>query len=157
MSELSKKMSETIKWDELTDKDKVKLILEYVIPHGMGDHIVFRDLHIVVERHEKPTRWPIAAWDDFPPGAWWIRDFGDDNDTHFDPLHDMNDAWKIVEHFKKPEIPGHAQAGFYRWLRAFSTPDPWDTTKDYVDWIYGVNADNICKAALKAVGVEIEG
>ncbi len=136
-----------MKWDELSDKDKLKLILEHVIPHGMDDSIVFKDLHIMIESHEKPIQWPVAAWDDFPPGTWWIRDFGDDNDTAFDPLHDMNDAWKIAERFDEIIISKHLPGKYHCEL--------WRSTRSQKS-VAKTPQEAICKTALQALGVEIE-
>lgn len=89
-------MSETMKWSEMSDKDKVKLILQYVIPHDMGDDLIFKNGDIDTPKGKRAINWPIAAWDELL-ARWQVADIGSNGATIFDPLHDMNDAWSLLD------------------------------------------------------------
>ena len=161
-----------MKWDELTDKDKVKLILQHVIPHDMGDDLVLKDNDIITPRGRgaRAVNWPIAAWDEAIE-CWRTRDAGSNFLTPFDPVHNMNDAWEIVE--KMVSRMGY-QDMYFEWQGPLFKPEhqeivregyPLGTTCWFVTTIYKgrriticahTPQEAICKAALKAVGVEIE-
>ncbi len=125
-------------YNELSDKDKVRLILQHVIPHEIADDIVFKGRHIVIERRwtkdnpVKPINWPVAAWDDAVE-IWWTRDIASNWDTAFDPLHNLNDTWLIMDHIK----PGRNNDSDTFLIRA-----------NFVLWL--------CIAILKTLSVSIE-
>ena len=148
-----------MKWDDLPDRDKVKLILQHVIPHSMNDNIVFRNNHIdFVKRGREatPFEYPIAAWDDFPPGIWWTYNIGDNGDATFDPLHSLSDAWQIVEldMFSSVEVTKHWQGELEIKEHKYSCHLVMSGIRTHS--FGSTPQEAICKAALAAYGVEIE-
>lgn len=83
-----------MKWEEMSDKDKIELVLERVYDY----YFVENEHYVSQHRKDLPEdfHWPIAWWD-ATPKQWITRDIGSNWNTAFDPLHNMNDAWKIVE------------------------------------------------------------
>lgn len=92
-------MDKTISWKAIDDKEKVRLVLEHVMGYfvleetAKGYHTP--DLSKYAQSPEG-FHWPIAFWNT-DGEVWAYRDIADNNVSFFDPLRDMNDAWKIVE------------------------------------------------------------
>jgi hypothetical protein len=143
-----------MKWAELTDKDKARLILQHVIPHDMGENVRFVFNQIEVSRG-KPVNWPVAAWDE-GAGCWWTRDIGSNWDTAFDPLHNWNDAWQVVRMMNNPT------PDYQHYARFIDALEEIVGSTLFFDLFYcdkdgdHLTPERICIAALKAVGVEIE-
>ncbi len=142
-----------MKWDELADKDKIKLILEHV--YG---YYVVEDEHFVSRNRGKlpaDFHWPIAWWDETLEN-WGTRDISSNWNTAFDSLHDMNDAWQIVEKlYEQFNVRVFAESGM------LSKYNVMVFDKDYgICQAHGYSdismPDAICKAALKAVKVKIQ-
>lgn len=73
-----------MKWSEMSDKDKI----ERVIVDVLG-------LPIFDWRHA-PATGPHAYWN-VHHSEWHVANKEDEVAKEFDPLHDMNNAWQIVE------------------------------------------------------------
>ena len=86
-----------MQWDEMSDKERVRLMLERV----MG-YFVLEATTTGWRTPEFPRgtsapagfHWPIAFWNT-DGECWMVKDIADDA-TFFNPLHDMNDAWQIL-------------------------------------------------------------
>lgn len=87
-----------MKWDEMDEKDKTRLVLEQVMKH-----FILNETATGWRTPEFPKglkapngfHWPIAFWNT-DGECWMIRGIATDP-TIFNPLHDMNDAWQITE------------------------------------------------------------
>lgn len=149
-------------WDEMSDKDKTKMILDHVY----GYYFVESEQYVDQHREKLPAdfHWPIAWYDELHE-AWGTRDISSNWNTFFDPLHNMNDAWQIVENMVSRM--GYLNLGF-EWRGPLFKPEhhyltnegyPLGTTCWYVFLecngmrytICAKTAQNaICMAALKA-------
>lgn len=151
---MSLRRTTPMKWSELSDKDKIELILNHVIPHDMGEHIVFVMGEFHIPRGgdvHRQWNYPIAAWDNIVK-CWWTRDALESNiRKKFDPLHDMNDAWQIVEHItKQPEA-----FEVSRQLRASRFALWWEKANLWA-MSPSAAADSICLKSLEICEVRIE-
>jgi hypothetical protein len=163
-------MSECMKWSELSDKDKVKLILEHIMPYDVGDDIIINEHHEVTYRDRgigaRAINWPAAAYDETTE-CWKIRDHSTKPSTFFDPLHDMGDAWVVYFHAVskyyhlsdswKPE----ERQPFRRFAEVLLGDDNYIYDEELYpgQQLFEIVAQwdeiKICKAALAAYGVEI--
>lgn len=93
-----------MKWTELDNKERVRFILEYV----MG-YFILQETAKGWNTPEHPRghdavtigfHWPIAFWNT-DGECWMTRDIATDP-IIFNPLRDMNDAWKIIDHLNLP-------------------------------------------------------
>jgi hypothetical protein len=147
---------EEVKWDELSDKDKVKLILERVY----GYRIVESEQYVDKNRGKLPAdfHWPIAWWDELHE-AWGTRDRGDNWNTFFDPLNDMNVAWQIMDHFRpgRVDLSHIEQESHESFMRRAKFVDQLDCRMSIRWWACTQKelCEAICKAALKASGIDI--
>lgn len=85
-----------MKWSEMDDKERVRFILRHV----MGCFVLettatgWRTPDLG-EKKPDGFHWPIAFWNTDCDG-WMTRDVATDP-TPFNPLHDMNDAWLLLQ------------------------------------------------------------
>lgn len=89
-------MSDTIKWDETIEKDKVQLIIEHVFRYGI----------VSDSDSQGSNEQPIAFWD--RDDMRWHLDDGEDT-ISFDPLHHMEDTWQVVEQLYKKGYDVHIE------------------------------------------------
>ena len=150
-----------MKWSEMSDKEKVRLLLTHVVPHEIADDIVIEQSTVVVKRrwtpeyHVKPVAWPVAAWDEALE-CWQVRDCGDNSSTIFDPLHDLDTAWKLTEQerftsvsLERACMPSTDEKHTY--LCGLSVERKWGYH------VFGSTPQEaICLAALMACGVDVE-
>jgi hypothetical protein len=164
-------MSGRVKWSELTDKDKVKLIIEGIMSHDVGDHIIIDDHHEVACRDRgigaRFVNWPAAAWDETAE-CWKIRDHSNKPSTFFDPLHDMGDAWLVYFHavskyyHLSDSLKLEESQPFRRFAEVmlgsdiYIYDDKLFPDKSLFKIVAQWDETKICKAALAAYGVEIE-
>jgi hypothetical protein len=155
-------MSEPIKWKQLSDKDKGKLVLEHVLgyfilpdgSHKDGD-LIKRGLGAPAGYHD-----PVAFWDEWL-GCYQIRDVATDP-SPFDPLHSLDDAWVIVKEMNKP-IDGPLTR-YDRYGAFIDALEKIVGSTMFFDLFYcDPNSDDqhltperICLAALIACGIEVE-
>lgn len=150
-----------MKWSEMPDKEKVRLLLTHVVPHEIADDIVIEQNTVVVKRRwtplhpVEPVRWPVAAWDEGLE-CWQVREMGSNNSVVFDPLHDLNTAWKLTElmHIANAKLERHwfgCCDQENRYLCTLMIPD-----KQLAAAFAATPQEAICLAALAANGVEIE-
>ena len=143
-----------MKWSELSDRDKVKLILEHVFGHYFVDDDSFTVRH----RGDMPKdfHWPIAWWDSLVE-RWQTRDIASNWNTQFDPLHDMNDAMSallqvgrrfVLVHDPNPVVGG---IKFSCRIEPPSDEDELSAVGNADDALEAMNL-----ATLRACGVEIE-
>ena len=167
-----------MKWSELSDKDKVKLILEHILPYcDVGDDLVVEDNDIrVVECNETRTptgegerfaNYSLAAWDETIQ-LWRIRWSVNKPSETFDPLHSMSDAWVVYFHAvsKYYHLSDSWKPEESQPFRRFAKVLLGDNNYIYEDelfpgkLLFEIVAQwdeiKICKAALAAYGVEIE-
>jgi hypothetical protein len=155
-----------MKWNELSDKDKVKLILQHIMPYfDVSDDIVVEDNKIRAPG-TRFVNWPIAAWDEAIQ-LWRIQDLGSKSSEIFDPLHNMGDAWVVYFHAvsKYSYLSDSWDPKESRPFRRFAKVLLGDEDYIYEDELYPGkrlfeivaqwDAIKICKAALAAYGVEI--
>ena len=133
-------------WTELSDKERVRLVLQHV----MGCFV----LEATATGWHTPEfprgtsapagfHWPIAFWNT-DSEFWMTKDIATDP-TFFNPLHDMNDAWQVIEHtLRYAPLPNNIE--FIQWLDRLHL---WGLSKVYV-------LKHINILALRAFGVEIE-
>ena len=135
-----------MKWDELNDKEQVRLVLQHVMgcfvleATSTGWHTPNfpKGLNAPVGFH-----WPIAFWNT-DGECWMTRDIATDP-IFFNPLHDMNDAWEVIEHtLQHAPLPNNLD--FIHWLDRLHL---WGLSKAYV-------LEHINVLALRAFGVEID-
>ena len=148
-----------MQWDELTEKDRECLLLQHVMgcfileetAKGWNTPEFGRGTSVPAGFH-----WPIAFWNT-DCECWAMRDIASDP-SFFDPLHDLNDAWLLVEKMKESDT----EPGWEGHHTKFSTfcshleEMLWDTPTGplfYVLW--NLTPEAICKAALKTSGIEI--
>ena len=141
-------------WNELSEKEKVRLLCEQV----MGCFVIEEEVEgyhmpkMLRESHAPPGfHWPIAYWNTdaelwtINDGSWFL----------FNPLHDLNDAWKIVEKMKAPDTSPPGWEGHHTLFATFCGKLEemlWDTPTGplfYVLW--NLTPEAICQAALQAV------
>ncbi len=137
-----------MKWNELTDKDKVELILKHIY----GYYLVESENYVEQTRENrgkfpKDFHWPIAWWDETHE-AWGTRDISSNWNTFFDPLQSISDAWEIAERFDEITISKHVAGKYHCGL--------WRSAKRFGS-VGATPQEAICKAALKVYGVNIEG
>src|SRR5579859_7168750 len=145
-----------MKWAGIDDKERVRLILQHVIPHAMSDSFRVENGDIIVPRGQGPIDWPVAAWDDVA-NCWQTRDIGSNWLTSFDPLHDPNDGWLILDHLK----PGRAGLDPQEDQNTFLTRATFvSLLENRMDrwwaWPKERFCTELCMAALRACGVQIE-
>lgn len=150
-------MTEAIKWQELADKDKVKLILQHIFGCFIYEDEQRHEEIRGIDAHNAGFHYPHAYWDQGVE-RWCVEGVSSEPEM-FEPLHNMNDAWKVVEKMKEG-----------RWSLFCYTLDDvltrhqrdWDdsTWRRYVTWfecfMKRLNAESVCIAALLACGVKID-
>ncbi len=97
--------------------------------------------------------WPIAFWNT-DGECWMTRDIATDPIV-FDPLHNMNDAWRIVEYIHKTRLFSNRRV-FLREIQRLVTRDSTLESGMLLDWpdaFFFVIPEIICLAALKATEV----
>lgn len=141
-----------MKWSEMSHRDRVQLLLQHVIPHDMGDDLVFvfENGDIITPKGKRPINYPIAAWDDALE-CWWTRDIGSNGATIFDPLCNMHAAWQVVEEMTKISESSTVD----RQLRAIKFAIWWEKANLWA-MSSSAAADLICYQSLRICGVEIE-
>lgn len=88
---------EIINWSEMPDKDKVRLLLDKVMGYFVLEETVNGEPDLS-KYAQSPSgfHWPIAYWGGDMLNCWQIRDIAT-HPTWFNPLHDLNDAWKLMQ------------------------------------------------------------
>lgn len=170
--------TEPVKWSELSDKDKVKLILEHILPYcNVGDDLVVEGDEIrVIEGNEIRTppgegerfaNYAIAAWDESIQ-LWRIRWSANKPTEIFDPLHSMTDAWVVYFHAvsKYSHLSDSWKPEESQPFRRFAEILLGDNNYIYDDELYPGrrlfeivaqwDEIKICKAALAACGIKTE-
>jgi hypothetical protein len=143
-----------MKWSEMSEKDKVKHIIVDVMKWECLDS--FADWLAEIKRTGEYTgesvqaREAIAFYDGKGDvgsrDQWYVSLREGCEPIPFDPLHDMNDAWRVMERFPYVLV---ARLGKHVTVEI--------RNPDAVTHIDAENAQEaILKAALIAVGVEIE-
>lgn len=148
-------MSTTINWQTLDDKEQTRLILEHVMRCTFADSIyVYRG---------SVVSYPICAYyEDYEDDeAWYIR--YEENTNKFDPLHDLNAAWLIIEKLGIPTTLNYTPG--------FEPQEPGGQSAHHeckiiqLDFISGNDkiaraiantpAEAICVAALRWIGIQV--
>lgn len=96
-------MGNKIKWAELSEKEKTRLLLKHVMEcYIFNTEQAFRDF-IEQAKKDKLTPdlcWPAAYWNEAIE-RWLVRDQSHDPQP-FNPLHDLNAVWQLVERVTHP-------------------------------------------------------
>ena len=147
-----------MQWDEMNDKEKVRLLLEPV----MGCFVLettatgWRTAEFPKGRNAPPGfHWPIAFWNT-DAEVWVIKETGDES-LLFDPLHDLNDAWLVVREMNSP-IDG----SYDRYAAFIMALEKIIGSNLFFDLFYcdpasdecHLTPERTCQAALQAVGAE---
>ncbi len=104
--------------------------------------------------------WPIAFWNT-DAECWVMRDIADNTNTlFFDPLHDFNDAWCVLQKLKEREetLPEREKFTISRTFMAalgVHAYDSWGLPAITFWSLVSLTPERICLAALKAVGVVV--
>lgn len=151
-------MSKVIKWRNLADKDKVNLILQHIFGCFIYEDEQRHEEIRGIDAHNAGFHYPHAYWDQGVE-RWCVKDVSSDPEM-FDPLHDMNDAWKII-----------------RWLWQLHTHEnAYDREIEFLGYLSGMissedgvpvgpfslhdlatlTPEDICIAALLAFGVQVD-
>jgi|SRR5882762_782189 len=143
-----------MKWSELSGKDKIKLILEHVYGY------YFVDDERYVSRHRgklpKDFHWPIAWWDETLE-YWSTRDISSNWNTAFDPLHDMNDTWQILEATHADgKFDGFSLTGIYMPNNEMTYICRLNIYGKITEAAADTPQDAICVAVLRVHGVEVD-
>jgi Phage ABA sandwich domain len=139
-----------MKWSEMSDKDKVKLILQHVLSY---EHIeeMYAGMNLGLL-----SKFPVALWNR-KISQWQIGDVAGCYPRQFDPLRNMNDAWQIVEKLhEKYDVclmvkQGEVQQKYFFQLYDRNSHETQDGMQSNISM-----QDTICLAALDVCGVEIE-
>lgn len=102
-------------WNALSERDRVRYLLEKVIGCFVLEQTAQGWLMPEFPRGvhaPKGFHWPIAFWNT-DCKCWGYKDIGDNGVTFLDPLDNMNDAWKIVRKMNEPQISGETSYGYY--------------------------------------------
>ena len=120
-----------------------------------------RKLECLVAQHvmgwkPKPSQgqedWEAYLWEN-PTGESCLRDDPDGVPYY---ARSMDAAWLVVEHFGGSDIGGWTYTQFYQLLRGSCEPNPYDIDdKRHHIWLFNITPELICRAALKAVEVEL--
>jgi hypothetical protein len=146
-----------MKWSELDDKERTRLVLQHVMGYfaleatstGWRTPELARGINAPAGFH-----WPIAFWNT-DGECWMTKDIATDP-TFFDPLHDMNHAWKIITWANS--LPNGEIWRFDRILESLiQAKDKQRRREDVLPFlrpsIVYLTPDLICRVALKFVGV----
>jgi hypothetical protein len=151
-------MSEAINWGEMSDKEKVGLIIRHVMGYFLLPDSVYVDGRLKMPRGKQAPvgfHWPIAFWNS-DIELWETKDIADNlGSIFFDPLHNLNDAWQIVE-----KLYDHYE------IRLFMEKDNvqrycvevWYRDRDKLagfGFVDSSMAEAVCIAALRAIGCEV--
>jgi hypothetical protein len=153
MGKEHERVSERVKWAEISDKDKVKLVIDHLF-----GWLTFDSSEAYYDELWKTgklvhTPYPVALFDD----DWEVfREEDKDADT-FDPLHSMNSAWEIVEKLYERfdvrlsvDLDNMEKYYVQVWKqRCSDTMVGYGSSKESMP-------EAICKAALRACVTEIE-
>lgn len=161
-------MTQSIKWSDTSDKEKVRLILEQVM-----EHFIIPEQYVQHDRWDRwdiphgvflsiGFHWPIAFWDDVMLKGWYIRSATANPWTFdpriFTPLRNMRDTNMLVEHIAQRFPHLNLQLIRYAYKRCYATFSA-ERTIDEEEWSEGIGdycmEEAICKAALRACNVEI--
>lgn len=156
-------MSESIKWAQTSDKDKVRLIIEHVFHFSILPDSAYVDVYTP----EVVNGQALAFWD-ANDGCWQLND---ERDTiSFDPLHHLEDAWQIVEEINAGNFtlervvtpPPEQQVSYARYSdkpcfyeAAFYLGENWTQTKQTYHNQADTPHEAICITALRARGIEV--
>jgi hypothetical protein len=94
-----------IKWGELAEKEKTRLLLAYVMGcYTFTSEQAYLDCMERTKRdhHSLPSgfHWPVAYWNEAIE-RWLVCDQSHDPQP-FNPLHDLNATWQLVERVTHP-------------------------------------------------------
>lgn len=146
-----------IKWSELSNKDKVKLIITEIKkwPHVFEKYDEYYD-RLWETGNYVSIGYPVAVLH----GQRWTVFYEEEQDgCAFNPLLDMNAAWQIVVEMNKPQDGSYDRYGRFieeleRLIGSKLLFDALNTEKGNAS--YAISTESIAIAALKAVGVEVE-
>lgn len=156
---MSEQQHAPIRWAELSDKDKVRLLLERVMGYFVLEETVKGySTPDLPKRAQAPAgfHWPIAFWNT-DCDCWAYKDIADNGATLFHPLHSMDDVKVVRQHMAQRDALLNLHLIVYAYNRcyaSFSLEPP----EDSEDWSEGNGEycmeEAICIAALRVVGVE---
>lgn len=142
-------------YDDMSDKDKIKSIITNIMEWLAFDSSDEYYSKLWETGKLVPTSCPVAFLD---YDGWCVR-YDAVNEIHpFDPLHNLDDAWLIVESHKFVEIKCEYSEGYK------SDTERWRTYEcsvfPFVGTLVRVFSNSmpeaICKAALLAIGQDRE-
>lgn len=145
-------MDDTIKWSDTTNREKTRLILEHIMKwtyfQRWEDYA--GEKHWRIASQQTAITYPVAFWND-QTNQWSVFHQEEQDARPFDPLHSLDAAWLVVERVTRPpqsreEAVQGANTQFMLW---WIHVDLWACTREAA-------ANEICLAALKACGVEVE-
>lgn len=152
---------EAIQWSELTNKEKVKLILQHVsgcfIYEDEQRHEEIRG----VDAHNAGFHYPHAYWDQSVE-HWrvagetsMLRPF---EPEIFDPLHDLNDAWHVTEaeKFTKVELERFQTGPLVPPNQQYLCRIIASGRQSYAYAYGGAVQEAICIAVLRTCGLKVE-
>lgn len=138
-----------MKWAKMTDREKEEQIITAIMQWKYFQNSDTYHSALWQTGAYVSIGYPVAFWNE--QIEYWCVFYRENEDAHtFHPLHNMHDAWQIIENItepsKTPEAAPFATTRFAHW---FTTADLWACTAHEA-------AEAICLAALNAVGMEIE-
>lgn len=146
---------EPINWREMSDKDKIRLIIERIMQWKYFESSADYSDALWRTGERVSVGYPVAVWSEHY-GRCAVFHCDDVDAVPFDPLHSLDAAWQIVEKMKATNW-----GLFCIDLDGAITRHKWDLSADnpYVTWfetfLASLNTEAICIAALRTVGLEV--
>lgn len=143
-------MSESIKWNELTPRQKTECIVRDVLRWKYFPEWDIK--HTARWALEGEVTWPYAFWNG-PRDGICVFYAPNEHARPFNPLTSLDDAWQIVEHLMSSEIfylqTRTSEAGRFYTAELFGKMGRASVTTPSMP-------ESICRAALAVCGVWIE-
>ena len=137
-----------MKFDEMTEREQTELLVRHIMKWV---YFPIWDVMYTARwalEHDEPISYPYAFWNGQRDGIC-VFYAPDEHARSFDPLHDLNDAWLVVERIQDANIHvcNAPRSGYVR-----CAVERYDETTPY--FVLGQKAPYvICQAILFAKGV----
>jgi hypothetical protein len=153
-------VEQIVKWSEISEREKVRLILEHVL--GWTLFADFDAYHAALWKTGEyvSVSYPVAFWVE-ERECWSVRHQDHEDGEVFDPLYSMDDAWAVLLQIatlysEQDEYVNETFARFVDDLLPNSGGEIWTAWKCMANEVAKWTPERICFAALSAIGVEIE-
>jgi transcriptional regulator with XRE-family HTH domain len=159
-------LSKPIKWNELSNKDKTRLILEHVLKWRVFEDFDAYHSKLWEAGEYVEIEFPVAYWHK-ELEHWCVYSKEEEDTGIFAPLINLDDAWVVVKEMNKPvnhpDWPFPKYAPYIEFIHVlekivcstmffdlfYCDPDPESDDQH-------LTGDRICLAALIACGIEID-